>query len=40
MLFNSYTYAIFLPLVLVLYLALPLRGRQVLLLVASYVFYC
>lgn len=38
--FNTYTYAVFLPLVLLLYAALPLRGRQVMLLAASYVFYC
>ncbi|MBN1557148.1 MAG: MBOAT family protein, partial [Lentisphaerae bacterium] len=40
MLFNTYTYAVFLAVVFVLYLALPLRGRQVMLLAASYVFYC
>jgi D-alanyl-lipoteichoic acid acyltransferase DltB (MBOAT superfamily) len=40
MLFNTYTYAVFLPLVLALYLVLPLRGRQVLILLASYLFYC
>ncbi len=40
MLFNTYTYALFLPLVLALYLGLPLRGRQAFLLAASYVFYC
>ena len=40
MLFNTYTYALFLPLVFLLYLALPLRGRQAMLLAASYVFYC
>ena len=40
MLFNTYTYAIFLPVVWLLYRALPLRGRQIMLLIASYVFYC
>lgn len=40
MYFHTYTYALFLPLVLTLYFALPLRGRQYMLLVASYVFYC
>jgi len=40
MLFNTYTYAVYLPLVFLLYLALPLRGRQAMLLAASYVFYC
>jgi alginate O-acetyltransferase complex protein AlgI len=38
--FNTYTYAVFLPIVLLLYVLLPLRGRQVMLLGASYVFYC
>ncbi len=38
--FNTYTYALFLPVVLLLYAALPLRGRQVMLLAASYLFYC
>lgn len=38
--FNTYTYALFLPLVMALYAVLSLRGRQVMLLVASYVFYC
>jgi len=40
MLFNTYTFAAFLCLVLGAYLVLPLRGRQVFLLAASYVFYC
>ncbi len=40
MLFATYTYAVFLIVVLMLHAALPLRGRQLLLLVASYVFYC
>jgi len=40
MLFNTYTYACFLPLVLLLYAGLALRGRQLMLLAASYVFYC
>ncbi len=38
--FNTYTYAVFLVLVWLLYMGLPLRGRQVMLLGASYVFYC
>ena len=37
--FLSWQYAFFLPLVVVLYWALGLRGRMVLLLLASYVFY-
>ena len=40
MLFNSFTYAVFLVAVLGAYLRLPLRGRQIFLLVMSYVFYC
>lgn len=40
MLFNTFTYGVFLLIVLALYLKLPLRGRQIFLLVASYVFYC
>ena len=40
MLFATYTYAVFLAVVLPLYALLPLRGRQIMLLVASYVFYC
>lgn len=40
MLFATYTFAVFLMIVWLLHLWLPLRGRQVLLLVASYVFYC
>ncbi|MBU1909292.1 MAG: MBOAT family protein, partial [Verrucomicrobia bacterium] len=40
MLFNSFTYAVFLVVVFCAYLRLPLRGRQFFLLVMSYVFYC
>lgn len=40
MLFATYTYAVFLAVVFALYAVLPLRGRQLMLLVASYVFYC
>lgn len=40
MLFNTYTYALFLAMVFLLYLGLPLRGRQAMLLAASYLFYC
>ncbi|MBX9688590.1 MAG: hypothetical protein K2X27_17910, partial [Candidatus Obscuribacterales bacterium] len=39
MLFNSFTYLIFLPLVVALYWLLPPIARRVLLLVCSYVFY-
>ncbi len=39
MLFNSFTYMLFLPAVVLLYWALPNRFRTTLLLVASYVFY-
>lgn len=39
MLFNSFTYLIFLPLVVALHWALPPLARRILLLVASYVFY-
>src|SRR5690348_2277929 len=39
MLFNSFTYLIFLPFVVALYWVLPPLARRVLLLVASYVFY-
>lgn len=39
MLFNSWQYAVFLPVVLALYWALPQKRRWVLLLVASYIFY-
>lgn len=39
MLFNSFTYLIFLPLVVALHWALPPLGRRILLLIASYVFY-
>lgn len=40
MLFTTYTFAVFLVVVWLLHTALPLRGRQLMLLVASYVFYC
>ena len=40
MLFATYTFAVFLAVVFALHAALPLRGRQLMLLVASYVFYC
>jgi alginate O-acetyltransferase complex protein AlgI len=40
MMFTTYTYAVFLPIVWLLFLVLPTRGRQVMLLIASYVFYC
>ncbi|MBP7830392.1 MAG: MBOAT family protein [Kiritimatiellae bacterium] len=40
MLFNSFTYAVFLIVVFCAYLRLPLRGRQWFLLVMSYLFYC
>lgn len=40
MLFNTYTYAVFLIVNFLVYLALPLRGRQIFLLATSYVFYC
>lgn len=39
MLFNSFTYLIFLALVVVLYWVVPYRFRRFLLLVASYIFY-
>ncbi|MBY0359881.1 MAG: hypothetical protein K2W82_17895 [Candidatus Obscuribacterales bacterium] len=39
MLFNSFTYLLFLPLVVALHWALPPLGRRILLLIASYVFY-
>lgn len=39
MLFNSFTYLVFLPLVVALYWVLPALARRVLLLIASYVFY-
>ena len=39
MLFNSMTFAIFLPVVFLLYYALPHKYRWIFLLVASYVFY-
>jgi len=38
-LFNSFTYLIFLPIVVALYWAIPARFRTWLLLVASYLFY-
>lgn len=40
MIFHSFVYAVFLPVVWLAYLVLPRRARQLLLLVASYVFYC
>ncbi len=40
MIFHSFVYAIFLPVVLLAHLALPRRGRHILLLTSSYVFYC
>lgn len=39
MLFNSFSYVIFLPIVFILYWALPVHFRKWLLLVASYYFY-
>ncbi len=39
MFFHSFVYALFLPAVLLAYLVLPQRGRQILLLSASYIFY-
>ena len=39
MLFNSITFAIFIPIVFLLYYALPHKYRWVFLLLASYVFY-
>ncbi|MGH8934845.1 MAG: MBOAT family O-acyltransferase [Acidimicrobiia bacterium] len=39
MLFNSLEYAVFFPLVLIAYWLLPLRGQNLLLLAASYLFY-
>ncbi len=38
--FNTYTYGVFLVIVLALFALLPPRGRQIMLLIASYVFYC
>lgn len=38
--FHTYTYAVFLALVLPAYMLLPPRGRQIMLLAASYLFYC
>lgn len=40
MLFTTYTFAVFLVIVWLLHIALPLRGRQIFLLISSYVFYC
>ena len=40
MLFNSVHFLIFLPVVTVLYFALPLKARRVFLLAASFYFYC
>lgn len=39
MLFNSYAFAIFMPIVFILYWSLPHRNRWILLLAASYYFY-
>lgn len=39
MLFNSYQYILFLPIVLVAYFSCPTRWRWALLLIASYIFY-
>lgn len=39
LLFNSFTYLLFLPIVVAVHWALPPLGRRILLLVASYVFY-
>ena len=39
MLFNSLTFAIFLPIVYLLYLGLPFRGQNLMLIAASYLFY-
>ena len=39
MLFNSFTYFLFLPIVLALYYASGRRVQNILLLAASYVFY-
>ena len=39
MLFNSFTYLIFLPVMVLLYWVAPSRFRQAILLIASYVFY-
>ena len=40
MLFNSVHFLIFLPVVTVVYFALPLRARKIFLLAASFYFYC
>lgn len=39
MLFNSFTYLLFLPLVVLLHWSLPAKFRRTLLLIASYIFY-
>lgn len=39
MLFNSFAFAVFLPIVFVLYWVMPHKGRWILMLVASYYFY-
>lgn len=39
MLFNSFKFMIFFPIVLALYFVLPAKGRKLWLLVASYFFY-
>lgn len=39
MLFNSFTYLVFLPLVVLLHWVLPIKFRRGLLLIASYIFY-
>ncbi len=39
MLFNSLTFAVFLPIVYLLYRGLPFRGQNLMLLAASYLFY-
>ena len=39
MLFNSYSFMLFFPLVLLVYFVIPKKTRQVWLLIASYFFY-
>lgn len=39
MLFNSFAFAVFLPIVFILYWLLPHKGRWILMLAASYYFY-
>jgi len=39
MLFNSFAFALFFPIVLIIYWRLPLRGQNIFLLLASYFFY-